>query len=544
MIKNVKNLTKLFMKSETLKIKDRKSLYFWIVVIITFFIAYYSSGLINILININKCQLFINGLFLIMSAIMTLQIVLLGINFYFFSKETEQLLPFPLKPHELLISKFNVILNNLFFTEVIFAVLPLIIYGRLNNLQLSYFINLFIVLLVFPIFINLVISIIMMFFIKLSKYIKNKELFQIVITLIFLLIIFILGLFMLKKIDVIEQKENSTIEIIEYIDQIDKKIQKINKYTINNDLCTNILIIVDNNKLIYIIKLLSIDLILLLLFILLGKKYYLKNILYNNSYSKNTKKIKNKDNKRTIRKAYLDKEIKNIIRTPIFTVQCILPIILVYIIGIMILIAYGPKLSDFTINQIVNSDIKFDFNLSVICLILSLIQIINTISNISITAIDRDGNNNVYLKSLPINLYKQFLYKAEPQIILHLLLNLIIVITLKLVFINFAFVHLIELFIISSLLSIINSFLQVFVDLLKPNINWIEEYKAVKNENKIIQYGITIINILLLIYFNKIFSKINLNYACFFITILLTIILLLINKIIKNNIKKIYKRIN
>ena len=84
----------------------------------------------------------------------------------------------------------------------------------------------------------------------------------------------------------------------------------------------------------------------------------------------------------------------------------------------------------------------------------------------------------------------------------------------------------------------------VLVDLLKPNLNWNSEYEIFKqNNNKLFQYVFTIMIILLLVYFKRVFYKINLNISCSVIIIILILLLLIINKIIKLNIDKFYKKI-
>lgn len=184
-------------------------------------------------------------------------------------------------------------------------------------------------------------------------------------------------------------------------------------------------------------------------------------------------------------------------------------------------------------------------DLSVICLILGIIQIIFTISNISISSISREGKNAIYMKFIPVDFYKQFVYKSIPQIFVNMVMIFAILILIKLIFPNFNFIYLIFLFILANLLNILNSKLMVLVDLYRPNLNWNADYEAIKNNNnKLFQYVLTIIIILLLVYFYKIFFDINLNLACFFIILILIILILILNKIIKININKLFKKIN
>lgn len=84
----------------------------------------------------------------------------------------------------------------------------------------------------------------------------------------------------------------------------------------------------------------------------------------------------------------------------------------------------------------------------------------------------------------------------------------------------------------------------VVVDLNKPNLKWNADYEAIKQNNKLFQYVLTILIILILVYFNKIFSDVELNIACSAIIIILLILMFIINKVIRINVKKMYKKIN
>ena len=135
-IKNIKNLTKIFLKDSfqssnfidknTNKI-NKKSIFVWTAIIVIFVITYLSFELIKILENVGIPSIFLRGLFLITNIVIIFQVVLLSVNIYFFSKNFDMILPIPIKPEELLIAKFNTILINLYFSELMIAVFPLIL---------------------------------------------------------------------------------------------------------------------------------------------------------------------------------------------------------------------------------------------------------------------------------------------------------------------------------------------------------------------------------------------------------------------------------
>ena len=515
-------------------------------------ISYLTFEIVKVLLDINQAEIFLNIFFLVLIIIMFFQVILASVNVYFFSKDFEVLLPLPIKSDELLISKFNTILINLYFTELIFGIFPLIIYGILTGSGILYYFNLIIILLIFPILPNLIISIIMMLLMKLSKFIKNKDVFQVIITLIFIFIIFILefqiGTNVINKID-----NNLNIEseqVTNSFNNFNNKLKNNNKYFLIINPTVNILIDANVLSLILnLIKIIFINLLFLILFILIGKKYYLKNILKNNNnfYLKkiNNNKIEKKSKKIKVNKSYIKKEFKILFKNPTFFMQCIFPTLILTISMILIMIIGLPNVKAILTSDLLGEEIEFSVDLSVICLILGIIQFIFTMSNISISAISREGKNAILMKFIPVDYYKQFIYKTIPQIFLNNILIIIILILTKLIFPGFQFIYLCNIFILANLLNIINSKLMVLIDLLKPNLNWNADYEAIKNNNnKLYQYVLTIIIILLLIYINKIFTDINLNFACILISIILVIFIFVINKIIKLNIKKLFSKIN
>lgn len=127
----------------------------------------------------------------------------------------------------------------------------------------------------------------MMILLKLSKFVKNKDIFQIIITLIFLFIVFLLefkiGTNVIDKID--NNLNIQSEQVVNAFSEFNKKLENINKYFLE---INPIIDILNNyNKLIsifYLLKIILINLIFFILFIFIGNKYYLKNILKNKNY--------------------------------------------------------------------------------------------------------------------------------------------------------------------------------------------------------------------------------------------------------------------
>ena len=299
------------------------------------------------------------------------------------------------------------------------------------------------------------------------------------------------------------------------------------------------------NSIINLLKIILIDAIFLILFIFIGKKYYLKNILKNNIVY--IKKMNKKYNKKILKKSskaksYIMKEIKLIKNNHVYFMQCVMPTIILMVAIVIISFFAIPNIRSFIENELDIGQVPID--LSFVGLILGLIQIILTISNISITSISREGINAKYMKSLPIDFYKQYIYKTIPQIILNEIFIVVILVFVKLIFPIFSFVQLLLIFILANLINVLNSDLMVLVDLYRPNLKWKEYYEAIsQNNNKLFQYVLTIIIILSLVYFKKTYSNLKLEMACFIIMAIIIFIIIIINFIVKKNIKKLYRNV-
>jgi hypothetical protein len=91
----------------------------------------------------------------------------------------------------------------------------------------------------------------------------------------------------------------------------------------------------------------------------------------------------------------------------------------------------------------------------------------------------------------------------------------------------------------------INSYLMLVTDLLRPRLNWDSEFTVVKkSDNKIFQYVLMIVIILFLLYLAKIFKDVNL-YVCLISQIIIFgIIFACIDRAVKINQKKLFKKIN
>lgn len=561
-IKIIKDLTKIFLKSayqdvnilnkETKKI-NKRSVFVWLILIVSLALFYISNEIIKALVSSGYPEVFLSIYFLVLAIFIMFQTILVCTNIFYFSKDIELILPFPIKPVNLLIAKFNTLICTLYVSEAIFGIIPICIYGILTHSTLLFYIYAVLIFIFFPVFLALVLSIIMMFVMKISKFIKNKEIFQTIITLLLVTSIFIVEYNVINNIFI----QNKEIEIVENNFQIaDKLIEFNNKIETSNKLFLVInpaVKVLKNSNLqniFEIIKIILIDFITFIIFIFIGEKTYLKDILKNTSYLIKTSNkginLYKKCKKNIIFKAYIKKEFKNLFRNSMVFMQCVYPMIISLITVIIISIILLPKL-----NEVLNNpDIKqlignLEFDLSIVYIILSGIQVLFMISPASLTSISRDGKNAGFMKYIPISYFRQILYKGLPQIFINSISVIIIVGILYYAFPSIGIVNVLLVFISSMILNVLNSYSMIIVDLLNPKLEWDSEYEILKqNNNRYFQYAFTVIVILILVYLNKVLEGINLNLAIIITSIVFLFILIIELILIKIRENKLMKKIN
>lgn len=560
-LKKIIDLTKIFLKDsyqnmniinkEKNKI-NKKSVYVWGMVIICLALFYISNEIISKLRSIGQESIFLNIYFLILTVLIIFQTILVCTNIFYFSKDIEFILPLPIKSEELLIAKFCTLVCTLYISEIIFGIIPISMYGILTNATFLFFIYEFLIFATFPIFLAIGVSIIMMFVMKISKFIKNKDLFQVIITLLLLIVMFLIEYKCIGSIFLDYNQSDITTEqqqIIERIEEFNNRIKISNKYFLVVNPSIKILEKNDFKSILELIKIILIDIISFGIFIFIGKITYLKDILKNTAYLKNNKnkkiKLYKKSKKKNIGKSYMIKEFKSLFRNPMFFMQCVYPVLIFLVTIIIMSVILVPKLEElFNNEKFIKSIGSLSFDLSVVYLILGGIQILFMISITSLTAVSREGKQAIVMKYLPISYYKQFIYKGIPQIFINMIS---IIVILSLVFICIPSINVLTkiiMFILAILLNIINSYSMLIVDLIRPKLEWDTEYEVFKqNNNKIFQYAFSVIIILLLMYFNNIFKDVEINTALMITTLILLILIILILFIVKKIENKLLNKI-
>lgn len=187
---------------------------------------------------------------------------------------------------------------------------------------------------------------------------------------------------------------------------------------------------------------------------------------------------------------------------------------------------------------------QLSFNMEMTCYILIALQVLFSMSNLSLTSISREGKEAIFIKYAPIDLYKQFIYKNVLQIILNVIVSAVVLGLLLYLIPDIGIINTILIFIISIFTSLINSYTMLIIDLRRPNLNWNSEYEVVKsNDNKSFQYGFMIIMVLILLYIGNILKEIDIKIGLLIELGIFALAFIIYNVIVKKKIDKLFNKI-
>lgn len=515
---------------------------------LAFAIVFGSLGLAMVLIStvvtksldeINQTYAFINILLLMNFLILFGKSIFESLNLLYFSKDLKILLRMPMKPIEILHSKFINMIISEYEMEAIMLAIPMIIYGSITKASPLFYVYAAIILLILPIIPILITSLVISVIMRVTNKIKNKNKVMYIAIILTTIIIGII----LSSMGSGEIVSNSRFE--EIVVQTNGIAENISNVFILIKQTMNILLQYDNiqglqNLIIFIAE--NIILYITILFII--SKIYLKGAIGTTINSrKNTKNdlegLQLKDFKaKRINKSYMLKELKTILRTPIFLIQCII-IPLVYP---EVIILASIALVNFANNFIAAWDLLYKN--AVTCLgaamFLSLGQVFYMMNFTSIIAVSRESQNAILSKYIPISLKKQFKLKVRLGVLINLLAGILVTVFYYISVHNLLSTILIAIELV--IINIIGEKFKLLTDLKKPQIDWNSEYTMMKQNTNVMYilfYTLIVVGILLGI------SVIINNTEIFLITIIVIsgAINILINKYISRNDRKIFAKL-
>ena len=540
----VVKLTKIFLKNSfsnmdermgiSTKSKNKILIYGILFLYFAGLIIFLGYNLLDGLIAIHQETVFVGMILFMIFGLAIIQTIFSSINILYFTKDSEYLLPLPLKPYQIILARTNVMLIAEYVIIFLIGFIPLVMYGILTGAGIVYYLTMILAVILVPILPVLLISMLVMFIMSFARLTKNRNRFQLFATLLVLAIIIAIS------ISTSGMKQDLTNEeMAQMVVQANGMIELVKGYVPTVDylmeaLTTNSLF----TAIVEVLKTLGITIIGFIVYMLIAQKIYFKGLvgnLFGGGASNTNKKINQKEYKNSkLYKSYVGKEFKNMARNPVFLMQCLIPAILIPII--MVVVVYTGLNSDgMGLEQITQMVQQMPTNTFFIaCIILGVIQFFTMFIYISITAISRDGENAVFMKYIPVSLYKQYMYKIIPNIIMNIV-TIIITLGMAEYLLNLPVITLIALFIVATIMGILQSIAMIIVDLKRPKLNWDSEYAVAKqNLNLVFPVLLAMLNIAIMVGLVFLLKDINVYLGIGILGILYIVATVVTNKYLYN----------
>ena len=547
------NLTKVFLKtafsnmntqmgmpSKSNKIVS-KILYAVLFLYLAAIVALFSGGMVESLKIINQQEIFIGLILLVVTAFCVIQTIFSSINVFYFTKDNEYILPLPLKPYEIILARTNVLIITEYIVTVLIGFIPLLVYGVLTSVSMSYYLLMFVALVLVPILPILLVSIIVMIIMSFAKITKNKNKFQLIATILVLSIVIALSLSTTKLQDDItnEQLAHMLVEANGMVDLLKGYFPTLD-YVISSLTSDSIVV-----ALIELLKVLVFTISGVIVYVFIAQKIYFKglvgNLFSSSSKKKNIKINTNKYNNSKLYKSYISKEFKCLIRNPVFFMQCLLPAILIPLLMIVMVILQMKNSITPQMSEQLNS---FNGNTFIVaCVILGVIQFFSMFIYIAITAISRDGKNAIFMKYIPVSLYKQYIYKCIPNIVMGSITSIISIVVANII-LKLDMLMIVLVFIAAIIMNVAESIILIIIDLKRPKLEWDSEYAVVKqNFNLIFPMIISMIAIFIIILAGVFLTNINVYIGIIILSLIFAIILYFANMYLYKNQNRLASRI-
>lgn len=547
------NLTKVFLKTSFSNMNTQmgmpsksnkivsKILYAVLFLYLAAIVALFSGGMVESLKIINQQEIFIGLILLVATAFCVIQTIFSSINVFYFTKDNEYILPLPLKPYEIILARTNVLIITEYIVTVLIGFIPLLVYGVLTSVSMSYYLLMFVALVLVPILPILLVSIIVMIIMSFAKITKNKNKFQLIATILVLSIVIALSLSTTKLQDDItnEQLAHMLVEANGMVDLLKGYFPTLD-YAISSLTSDSIVV-----ALIELLKVLVFTISGVIVYVFIAQKIYFKglvgNLFSSSSKKKNIKINTNKYNNSKLYKSYISKEFKCLIRNPVFFMQCLLPAILIPLLMIVMVILQMKNSITPQMSEQLNS---FNGNTFIVaCVILGIIQFFSMFIYIAITAISRDGKNAIFMKYIPVSLYKQYIYKCIPNIVMGSITSIISIVVANII-LKLDMLMIVLVFIAAIIMNVAESIILIIIDLKRPKLEWDSEYAVVKqNFNLIFPMIISMIAIFIIILAGVFLTNINVYIGIIILSLIFAIILYFANMYLYKNQNRLASRI-
>ncbi|MDP9751997.1 putative ABC transporter permease subunit [Thermoanaerobacter pentosaceus] len=458
------------------------------------------------------------------------------ISVFYFSDDINILLPLPIQPYKIVLSKYSIILLNEYVT-LAFLMLPAIfIYGIGTHAGILYYLVSFIVFIftpIIPLSIAAIASVLIMRFVNLKR---KKDLYTVIVSILALIFFFAIQFFINRIPQNGEQQaiENFILQNANLAKMISRSfplalwgaVSMTNYNTLSGFL----------NLLMFI----AVSIIFTAVLAVSAQKMYLKAVISGQEVEAKRKEVSLKKEivRSSLLKALLLREWKLFIRVPVYAMN---------VLSVAIIIPFV-----FLVSFVGNPQIGFEmaikytsapdgwFWVSMIGLFFSLFVGSNSLSS---TSFSREGKMFYISKLMPVDPAIQL----KAKWIFGIIITIVIILPTYVLGWYLFKIHLLSMVILIVLMligiSAVN-ILSLLIDAMKPSFEWENPQKAMKgNLNVLLSLILTTILIVCIVGIVLLLKKLYVSEII--ITLIIGILLILLNLgvylLAKSAVKKLYK---
>lgn len=412
-----------------------------------------------------------------------------NIGVVYFSKDNDVLLHMPLKPKEIFFARNIIVIISCYFICLLFFLPSMVGVGIGMSVSWHYYVFGVLATLLLPIIPCFISGIITLLVVKYLKFIKSKDLMTYLTLGVSLVIAIGFEVCMNYLMPVVDE----TVDAFALIENYKLFINNLSwflPYAIPLmkivNFSTNVVY-----KFIYLFGIAGIGTFIVYFAGFLADKMYFTALLKINGNGTKKKKFnelkfKKKTSNNSLNKVLIQKELKTLLRTPIFLVNLLVPMVF----PLALLLVVIPIVKEIGYSDLIT--ITYYGKNYLIWAVLAIAMICSLSNFSSCVMYSKDGSGNKTMNYLPISFMKNYLVKVLVVSFISLVPYAILIVVIQ----NYLRFELLDILypICLGLLFIVSvNFLGLFIDINRPKIKWNSETEAVKSNLNVFIYMLLLI---------------------------------------------------
>ena len=396
-------------------------------------------------------------------------------SIFYFSKDSETLLALPLPPQTILSAKFSVCLVYEYAFTLIVCVPLYIAYANNAAIGIPYILLALAIFITLPIYPLVLSSIITMLLMRFVPFFKNRDRFNMIAGILSIILAF--GFSFAMNSGTIAEDPNALISMLTQGNN--SMISLFSKIFPAIPFAAEALISSDALQLVYYILITCAALAVL---VILGKWLYFQGAIGFSETKSSRKELSAKDFARVSRhskvRTYLIKELRLLIRTPVYAINCIGMCVLM---PIMLLVIFITADADVLLQQLPDITPYLDGMLPYAVLAgMASGFLFSNLNMISSTAISREGTNISFMKYIPMSLKQQLQAKVLSGILMSVISMLLTMVCVYFLLPIFPLTWYFAAAAASLITIVLGNYASLALDILHPKLVWEQEAAAVK----------------------------------------------------------------